>query len=490
MQRLSDLTAVSLSLLLLACGDAPGSLGPETRILNVRHQALVLQPGDTVRLALTLEDGPAFYYYPAEMAGGWPSDLEIRWTSSNPSVASVDRAGLLNAHRAGRVRVQVDVDGIRKEIELGVQPVPGAAAVPFVSVALGLSHHCALSTQGRAYCWGSTAHGRLGEGAVDMYSNAASPRPVEQSVGFTDIATGQAHSCGLAADGAAFCWGRNDTGQLGDGTMISRANPTPVAGGLRFASLSAGALSTCALTMSGEAYCWGLNSAGELGIGSPGSLRDVHPQPRLVSGGRRFSSISAGAGYTCAVTQEGEGYCWGSNRSGELGTGSTTGSAVPARVQGTVHFQEIETGATHTCGFTPDGQVYCWGLNSNGELGTGTSGNATTPAKVAGSIKAASLAVGSDQTCAVGEGGTAYCWGSNARGQGGFGSGGALSHLVPTPIAGALRFNTLSTAGDHTCGATTSGEVYCWGFLRTGALGLGAPSYLPVLTPTRVVDPL
>jgi alpha-tubulin suppressor-like RCC1 family protein len=111
-----------------------------------------------------------------------------------------------------------------------------------------------------------------------------------------------------------------------------------------FASVSAGASHTCAVTTSGMAYCWGDNSNGQLGTGAVGGpqscTHDPNPavpcstSPTAVVGGLRFASVSAGGDYTCGITTGGVTYCWGSNKSGELGNGSTVDSSVPVKVAG------------------------------------------------------------------------------------------------------------------------------------------------------------
>jgi len=193
------------------------------------------------------------------------------------------------------------------------------------------------------------------------------------------LSSGASHDCGLDAAGAAYCWGTNEYGQLGNGTLQSTipwfnhpdslfapVTSVPVSGGIAFRSLSAGAEHTCGVDTDGGAWCWGRNSDGQLGSGSElaGS-----PLPRLVRGSTRYTSIAAGGRHTCAIAVGGRAWCWGANYYQQLGGGTTSGSDLPVPVAGDLIFATLSAGANHTCGITTSGLLYCWGDNSAGQLG-------------------------------------------------------------------------------------------------------------------------
>jgi alpha-tubulin suppressor-like RCC1 family protein len=152
---------------------------------------------------------------------------------------------------------------------------------------------------------------------------------------FGPVSAGSNHTCavggvpGGAAFVVAYCWGDNNSGQLGNGTTTNSATPVPVSGGLSFSTISAGGDQTCGLTPAGVAYCWGDNSSGQLGNGTTTNSTT----PSLVAGGLVFSRVSVGGKHVCAEPiGYGNAYCWGDNSSGQLGNGTMTNSSVPVPV--------------------------------------------------------------------------------------------------------------------------------------------------------------
>jgi alpha-tubulin suppressor-like RCC1 family protein len=137
---------------------------------------------------------------------------------------------------------------------------------------------CALSTEDRAYCWGDNRFGKLGN---DGDVNSAVPRAVSGDRRYRQISAGETHACAVTFADLAYCWGRNLSGDLGDGTDVFRQrHPVPVAGGFQFSAVSAGDEHTCAVTATGAAYCWGGNADGQLGDGTTNTRR----MPITVSG--------------------------------------------------------------------------------------------------------------------------------------------------------------------------------------------------------------
>jgi alpha-tubulin suppressor-like RCC1 family protein len=136
---------------------------------------------------------------------------------------------------------------------------------------------------------------------------------------FLSISSGSYHTCGVAVNNRAYCWGNNQEGQLGDGTTTDRSRPVAVARDISFLQVSAGYNHTCGVSTNNRVYCWGLNDFGQLG-----ATNFRYSKPALVSGGFHFSQVNTGGRHTCAVTPVNLAYCWGDNSSGQLGDGTTT----------------------------------------------------------------------------------------------------------------------------------------------------------------------
>jgi alpha-tubulin suppressor-like RCC1 family protein len=201
----------------------------------------------------------------------------------------------------------------------------------FASLASGGYHTCGLTSAGQAWCWGDNGLGELGAPTTDYFSKA----PVlVAGMQFTSLVGGEFHTCGLDTQGVLYCWGGDWFGQLGSGQSGSAGNkstPTRVTTLQHFASVYAGGMHSCALAADGVAYCWGENAAGQLGFtttemcGDPGPNTVIEPcatTPQAVNTDLRFVSLGLGSNHTCGLTSEGAVYCWGGNERGQLGDGT------------------------------------------------------------------------------------------------------------------------------------------------------------------------
>jgi alpha-tubulin suppressor-like RCC1 family protein len=245
------------------------------------------------------------------------------------------------------------------------------------AIAAGGFHTCALTSAGGVKCWG--------------YNEGRTPVAVSGlASGVAAISAGWQHTCALTSAAGVVCWGAGGT--LGDGTTTTRLTPVAVSGlASGVAATSAGGEHTCALTSAGGVVCWGANYLGQLGDGGRGHCDYPYypcssPIPVDVSGlASGVAAITAGGHHTCALTSAGGVVCWGYNRYGQLGDGTTTERDTPVDVSGlTSGVAAIAAGGFHTCALTSVGAVKCWGRNHDFQLGDGTTTDSHTPAGVIG----------------------------------------------------------------------------------------------------------
>jgi alpha-tubulin suppressor-like RCC1 family protein len=356
-------------------------------------------------------------------------------------------------------------------------------------------HGCALRTDRTVWCWGGNDYHQVGDGTTDARST---PVQVETASGFLTgltrlSASGYHHTCALKRNGTVWCWGSNDSGQLGDGS----ASPTPFPVRVRVlatgkpltdvTALAAGAAHSCALRSGGTVWCWGGGGSGQLGDGSfVPRLGAV--QVRRGSGALRgVRSIGAGISHSCAVRRDASAWCWGENEAGQLGEGTTDDRAVAQRVKGAGGLalkgvRSVDGGGEHTCAAMIDGTARCWGGDQYGGLGNGLAGDSRFATKVrrgSGTLQnVTSVDVGYWHSCAATSRGQAWCWGAASSGELGIGPppGASAQKAVRVrknasrPLAGVMSI----VAGDSTTCAVRKGRTaWCWGWDASGKLGDG-----------------
>jgi alpha-tubulin suppressor-like RCC1 family protein len=310
---------------------------------------------------------------PIAVAGG----LEFREVSASGDGIYAHTCGVTTDDKAycwgGNVNGQLG-DGTFRDRRAPVAVVGGRR---FLRVSAGMAHSCGVTLVNRGYCWGKNKNGRLGDGT----SGIDRPRPVAVSGGllFRQVSAGRDHTCGLTTTDRAYCWGNDYFGQVGDGTPnVHPLTPVAVAGGLQFRQVDVGFDYSCGATTDNRAYCWGRQGSGELGNGQ-GNV--VSYTPSAVAGGHHFRQVSAGFERTCGVTTDELAYCWGH---GQLGDGTTNGSFTPVAVVGGLQFRHVSAGLAYACGVTTEDRAFCWGFNLYGTLGDGTTTNRLTPTPVVG----------------------------------------------------------------------------------------------------------
>jgi hypothetical protein len=341
----------------------------------------------------------------------------------------------------------------------------------------------------------------------------------------TAVSTAADHACALFSGGTVRCWGKNDQGQLGDGTRTSRLTAVAVRGLSGVIDLSAAVGYTCALVDAGggngPVKCWGAPSDWP-GLGpSHGTL-----VPVTIGGITNAIAVSAGIGIACALLADRTVECWGENSRGELGNGTRASSSTPVLVPGLSGVQAIDAGDQTVCVIMQsDGAVRCWG--SAGYVAPDVPLDTLTPTAVPGVTSAVSVSASPYKACALLQAGTVECWAMSSHpftaaavpGLSGVKvlafsfdgqqtehtcvlfAGGSVKCSSPNPyvgqdgngstsmngdklvaVSGLRDATTISAADGYTCAVRSTGTVACWGLNQDGQLGDGTTtnSSLPV----------
>ena len=344
---------------------------------------------------------------------------------------------------------------------------PLAVAVPpAAGITAGARHACAWTAGGELWCWGMSAQGQTG-----MASPTSLPPTRVATYGRIDeVSAGGRHTC-VRADGRVECFGSNDSGQLGDGGLTSRATPAPVQGVAAAVAVDLGSMYTIAET-GGALLAFGRNLEDELMIETADAVGAPLPTPALLT------SPSAGDYHACALLA-GQAACWGYNGTSQLGAETPILRAQPEPV---THADEVAVGVSHSCARV-DGTVSCWGDNSRGQLGRGMLGTEdASPAPVIDVADAVELALGSASTCVRRATGEVACWGYGEYGQ--LGADTVLDSPAPLDVVGITDAISLDAGAEHVCVAHADGGVSCWGNNDFGQLGVGDLD--PRLVPERL----
>ena len=383
-----------------------------------------------------------------EDASGRPiPDPLLTWRSSTPAVVSVDDSGHATALALGIATLTATLDEVDANMTITVVP-------QFTQIATGETHTCGITGRGELYCWGMSARGELGPS--------------------TDLL-----DC---------------SGRFGYGIECS---PVPVlSSDFRAVAITAGAMHTCALDAGGTAFCWGANFYGEAGTGNKSDVLD----PTRVAGAHQFTQIVAGRMHTCGITKLHDAYCWGWDDSGQLGAGDVSTerctffgtnpcSTTPRLVVGGHEWAQLSATERTTCGLTTSGELYCWGLGVGGNDGMycqvedNLQGCTHTPIRIESSKSYRAIGIGGAHRCEQALDDALECWGANYWGM--FGNGTTKSSsLTPVTAAGGTAYASFVATRTGTCGLTSDGRAQCWGRGADGQIGNG--SLVDALIPADV----
>lgn len=287
--------------------------------------------------------------------------------------------------------------------------------VKFKKIASKSNHNVALDSEGKLWYWGdymeiSTRH---------TYSNVPVQVQSDETIKFIEIATGEYSNLALDEEGNIWSWGNNRFGQLGNGTVSELYTRIPqrieIEENIKFKKISGGCDSNLALDKEGNIWSWGRNVSGELGDGT--TTDSYVPKKIQIEGNVKFKEIKKGTWYSMAIDEEGNIWSWGRNGLGQLGDGTTVDSYIPKKIQTdqNVRFSQISLYSDTSMAIDEKGNLWEWGCNSNGEFGDGTTVDSYIPKKIQidGDIKLKKIEAGYFISFAIDEDRNLWSWGYN-----------------------------------------------------------------------------
>ncbi|MEM9188065.1 MAG: hypothetical protein AAGF12_02725 [Myxococcota bacterium] len=350
----------------------------------------------------------------------------------------------------------------------------GADARLAIEVSAGRAHTCArLRESDAVYCWGLNETLQLGAitGATEVLA------PIRSELeGAVALATGgndnpkDGHTCAIVPGGEVRCWGDNHLGQHGNSTTTAPSQePKRVRSIGTARAIDAGRQHTCVINNDAQVHCWGANESGQLGRQASEGVNRPH---RVQTSS--LMRIATGAAHTCGATGGGAVRCWGDNRYGQLGsTDDMEFRSDPQEVPNLTNVGALALSSRSSCALLMTGQVVCWGQNG-GMFGDETLPSGPEPQTVPlPERQIAEIVAGSSFACARFAAGDIYCWGSNRDGNLGRGVEPDREDLPPAPVLGIDNAIDVSAGDDHACAVTEDGRVLCWGNGGQGRLGNG-----------------
>ena len=413
--------------------------------------------------------------------GGVVTGATVKWGSLNPAVAQVSAEGLITARVAGTTTLYASYRGSAASVDLTVFGPP----LVLREIVAGPGFTCALDDEGAAWCWGINDQGQLGDG-TDVPSRTR-PAPVAGGLRFTTLSAGVWHTCGITTVGEAWCWGWSDEGEFGappEGSVVR--TPRRVVAPHVWASIDVGRHATCAITVGGEAWCWGWGIPGNIGTSGPYSI-PIRGLSRVTAATGPFASISVERASSCIVRTSGEAFCsWDESSVNFVTPASVAGFSWRKVLVSSEYLDPTQPGHVVrtvppvACGLTTTKDVRCWGNTIMGIV--------SSPALLGGVAAVQDwddLAVGRTSACAL-RGGAAFCWGGNDRGQ--LGDASTITWPEPVPVVGGHVYTRIAVGAAHACGLRADGAAFCWGQNGWGELGDGTQTLRRA--PTPVAKPL
>ncbi|NEW09151.1 S8 family serine peptidase [Paenibacillus sp. SYP-B3998] len=333
-------------------------------------------------------------------------------------------------------------------------------------VAAGSTHSLQLKSDGTVWSWGSNNSGELGDGTFVSKSTAVN---IIGLSGVSRIAAGTSHSIALKNDGTVWAWGANDKGQLGNGNAAKQPTPVQVPGLSSIINVAAGSNYSIALKSDGTVWAWGANELGQLGDGSTVISR-YKPAPVLGLAG--ISAIDAGNAHNLAIQNDGSVWGWGDNQVKQVGNLPRDIVATPVKILTNV--TEVSAGASHSLALLKDGRVAAWGANNFGTLGNGNNNRYPDGNLVPGLNQISHVSAGGNVSFAVNNNGAVWAWGYNYSGN--LGDGTNIDRFSPVQLTTISGVENVVAGMSHSLALKTDGSLWAWGSNNYGQLGYVTPN--------------
>ena len=354
-------------------------------------------------------------------------------------------------------------------------------------ISAGGEHNCSIKNEdGSLWCWGNNETGQLGDSSNDSSSN---PKSISTELWQT-VVTGENHSCGIDEVGALHCWGKNDSGQLGNGSTTDENSPTAISINSDWSDVSLGSSHSCAIKNIDELWCWGSNTFSQLGHSSTNTRKPsllIKTNDDETTTTENWIATASGDSHTCAIKADQSLWCWGGNSSGQLGQGTTVALiAEPTEVAADSQWSSVSANGDHSCAIKTGNSLWCWGSNSSGQIGNNADAAiVSSPTEIAAGSSWSKISLGTDHSCGIKDDDSLWCWGGNSHGQ--LGDGSKEEKKIPTAIdPGNNDWLAISLGTQFSCGIRDVGSLFCWGINDKNQSGRSPIDKADLTTPSSV----